>query len=100
MLRSVPAPAEEQRAKREDGVSPLKVARRKLGVERGRRARYDRLVADDAPRYQPPAEVERMALPAALGAAVVRTVRRRLARSLHRGPSGTAHAAPRHRRRG
>lgn len=41
-------------AKREDGVSPLKVARRKLGVERGRQARYDRLVADDAPRYEPP----------------------------------------------
>lgn len=96
MLRSVPAPAEEQRpkktfpelvaavyedervghetrelllaiayavdlAKREDGVSPLKVARRKLGVERGRTARYDRLVADDAPRYEPPREVERMA---------------------------------------
>lgn len=96
MLRSVPAPAEEQRpkrsfpelvtaiyedervghearelllavayavdlAKREEGISPLNVACRKLGVERGRRARYDRLVADDAPRYQPPAEVERMA---------------------------------------
>lgn len=91
MLRSVPAPAAEQRpkrsfpelvaaiyedervghearelllavayavdlAKREDGVSPLKVARRKLGVERGRQARYDRLVADDAPRYEPPRE--------------------------------------------
>ncbi|MFI2620478.1 hypothetical protein [Streptomyces sp. NPDC018584] len=41
-------------AKREDGVSPLKVARRKLGVEHGRWARYDRLVADDAPRYEPP----------------------------------------------
>lgn len=48
-------------AKREDDVSVLKVARRKLGVERGRRARYDRLVADDAPRYQLPAEVDRMA---------------------------------------
>lgn len=89
MLRSVPAPAEEQRpkrsfpefvaavyedervghearelllavgyavdlAKRKDGVSPLKVARRKLGVEHGRQARYDRLVADDAPRYKLP----------------------------------------------
>jgi hypothetical protein len=89
-LRSVPAPAQEQRpkrsfpelvaaiyedprvghearelllavayavdlAKREEGVSALKMARRKLGVERGRQARYDRLVADDAPRYQPPA---------------------------------------------
>lgn len=89
MLRSVPAPAEEQRpkktfpefvaavyeddrvghearelilaigyavdlAKREDGVSPLKVARRKLGVEHGRKARYDRLVAADAPRYKIP----------------------------------------------
>jgi hypothetical protein len=43
-------------AKREDGVSPLKVARRKLGVEHGRKARYDRLVADDAPRYKPPRE--------------------------------------------
>lgn len=41
-------------AKREDGVSPLKVARRKLGVEGYRKARYDRLVADDAPRYEPP----------------------------------------------
>ncbi|HEX5566942.1 MAG TPA: hypothetical protein VFY14_08495 [Streptomyces sp.] len=41
-------------AKREDGVSPLRIARRKLGVERGRQARYDRLVADDAPRYEPP----------------------------------------------
>lgn len=41
-------------AKREDGVSPLKVARRKLGVEHGRTARYDRLVAADAPRYKPP----------------------------------------------
>lgn len=48
-------------AKREDGVSPLKVARRKLGVERGRQARYDRLVADDAPRYEPPREVNEMA---------------------------------------
>lgn len=43
-------------AKREEGVSPLKVARRKLGVERGRQVRYDRLVADDAPRYEPPSE--------------------------------------------
>lgn len=41
-------------AKREEGVSPLRVARRKLGVERGRQARYDRLVAADAPRYKPP----------------------------------------------
>jgi hypothetical protein len=41
-------------AKREDGVSPLRVARRKLGVEGYRKARYDRLVADDAPRYEPP----------------------------------------------
>ncbi|WP_399559362.1 hypothetical protein [Streptomyces chartreusis] len=91
MLRSVPAPAEEQRpkktfpefvaavyeddrvghetrelllaigyavdlAKREDGVSPLRIARRKLGVEHGRTARYDRLVASDAPRYKPPRE--------------------------------------------
>lgn len=43
-------------AKREEGVSPLQVARRKLGVEHGRQARYDRLVADDAPRYKPPRE--------------------------------------------
>lgn len=91
MLRSVPAPEQEQRpkrtfpefvaavyedprvghetrelllaigyavdlAKREEGVSPLKVARRKLGVEHGRQARYDRLVAADAPRYKPPRE--------------------------------------------
>jgi hypothetical protein len=90
VLRSVPAPTQEQRpkrtfpefvaavyedprvghetrelllaigyavdlAKREDGVSPLKVARRKLGVEHGK-ARYDRLIADDAPRYKPPRE--------------------------------------------
>lgn len=41
-------------AKREDGVSPLKVARRKLGADDIGRARYDRLVADDAPRYEPP----------------------------------------------
>jgi hypothetical protein len=41
-------------AKREEGVSALKVARRKLGVEHGRKARYDRLVADDAPRYKLP----------------------------------------------
>ena len=32
-------------AKREDGVSPLKVARRKLGVDNIGRARYDRLMA-------------------------------------------------------
>jgi len=48
-------------AKREDGVSPLKVARRKLGCDSIGRPRYDRLVADDAPRYEPPAAVERMA---------------------------------------
>ncbi|MEV4975585.1 hypothetical protein [Streptomyces scopuliridis] len=48
-------------AKREDGVSPLKLARRKLGVEHGRQARYDRLVADDAPRYEPPREVNQHA---------------------------------------
>lgn len=41
-------------AKREAGVSPLKVARRKLGADSIGRARYDRLVADDAPRYEPP----------------------------------------------
>jgi hypothetical protein len=43
-------------AKRENGISPLKVARRKLGFEHGRQARYDRLVANDAPRYKPPRE--------------------------------------------
>jgi len=43
-------------AKREDGVSALKVARRKLGTEGYRKARYDRLVTDDAPRYEPPSE--------------------------------------------
>jgi hypothetical protein len=93
LLRSVPAPAEEQRpkrsfpelvaaiyedprvghearelllavayavdlSKREEGVSPLKVARRKLGVEHGRKARYDRLVADDAPRYKLPYQAQ------------------------------------------
>ncbi|MDW6058093.1 hypothetical protein SAZ11_08320 [Streptomyces sp. FXJ1.4098] len=42
-------------ANREDGVSPLKVARRKLGVHAGK-ARYDRLIANDAPRYEPPRE--------------------------------------------
>ncbi|MFE7547081.1 hypothetical protein [Streptomyces gardneri] len=41
-------------AKREEGVSPLKVARIKLGAAPGRRARYDRLVANDAPRYELP----------------------------------------------
>ena len=41
-------------AKREDGVSPLKVARRKLGRDGGGRPRYDALVAADAPRYEPP----------------------------------------------
>ena len=45
-------------AKREDGVSPLKVARRKLGVEGYRKARYDRLVADDAPRYDLPPQAQ------------------------------------------
>lgn len=94
MLRSVPAPAEEQRpkktfpelvaaiyedprvghearelllavayavdlAKRDDGAIPLKVARRKLGVYAGR-ARYDRLVADDAPRYELPFQAQRL----------------------------------------
>lgn len=88
MLRSVPAPAEEEKpersfselvaaiyedprvghearelllavayavdlAKREDDVSPLRIARHKLGME-GRQARYDRLIADDVPRYNPP----------------------------------------------
>lgn len=43
-------------AKRDEGVSPLKVARRKLGVDGYRGARYDRLVADDAPRYEQPRE--------------------------------------------
>jgi hypothetical protein len=40
-------------AKREKDVSVLKMARRKLGVEHGR-ARADRLVSDDTPRYEPP----------------------------------------------
>lgn len=48
-------------AKREDGVSVLNTACRKLGVERGGRARYDRLVADDAPRYEQPREAYQMA---------------------------------------
>lgn len=96
MLRSVPAPAEEQRpkksfpqlvaaiyedprvghearelllavayavdlAKREDGVSVLKVARRKLGADNIGRARYDRLVADDAPRYELPDQAQELA---------------------------------------
>jgi len=92
VLRSVPAPADEQQrskrsfpelvaaiyedervghetrelllaiayavdlAKREDGVSPLKVARRKLGRDRIGKPRYDALVAADAPRYEPPRE--------------------------------------------
>jgi hypothetical protein len=91
MLRSVPAPEQEQRpkrtfpefvaavyedprighearelllavgyavdlAKREEGVSPLKVARRKLGRDRIGKPRYDALVAADAPRYKPPRE--------------------------------------------
>ncbi|MFF6903528.1 hypothetical protein [Streptomyces hydrogenans] len=41
-------------ARRDKTVTPLKVARRKLGVEHGCRARYDRLIAADAPRYEPP----------------------------------------------
>jgi hypothetical protein len=48
-------------AKREDGVSVLKVACRKLGADNIGRPRCDRLMADDAPRYEPPATVERMA---------------------------------------
>lgn len=40
-------------AERPDDESPLRIARRKLGVEHGRQARYDRIVADDAPRYKP-----------------------------------------------
>jgi hypothetical protein len=40
-------------AERPDGENPLRIARRKLGVEHGRQARYDRLIADDAPRYKP-----------------------------------------------
>ncbi|MDX3232979.1 hypothetical protein [Streptomyces sp. ME19-01-6] len=46
-------------AKREEGVSPLTVARRKLGVEHGRKARYDRLIADDAPRYELPYQAQK-----------------------------------------
>lgn len=65
-------------AKREDGVSPLKVARRKLGVEHGRQARYDRLVADDAPRYKLPYQAqERCNLGPACQAPRLRPYRRR-----------------------
>ena len=45
-------------SKREDGVSPLKVARRKLGCDNIGRARYDRLIADDAPRYELPEQAQ------------------------------------------
>jgi hypothetical protein len=45
-------------AKREHGVSALKVARRKLGTEGYRKARYDRLVANDAPRYELPDQAQ------------------------------------------
>lgn len=41
-------------AKREDGVSPLKVARRKLGRDRIGKPRYDALIAADAPCYKLP----------------------------------------------
>lgn len=43
-------------AKREESVSPLRIARRKLGVDHGRQARYDRLIKGDVPRYEPPEE--------------------------------------------
>lgn len=96
MLRSVPAPAQEQRpkrtfpefvaavyedprighetrelllaigyavdlAKREEGVSPLRVARRKLGRDRIGKPRYDALVAADAPRYKLPYQAQERA---------------------------------------
>jgi hypothetical protein len=48
-------------AKREDGVSVLKVASRKLGADNIGRPRYDRLVADDAPRYEQPHRAYEMA---------------------------------------
>lgn len=41
-------------AKREDGVSPLKIARRKLGQGPAGKPRYDALIAADAPRYKLP----------------------------------------------
>lgn len=45
-------------SRREEGVSPLKVARRKLGCDNMGRARYDRLIADDAPRYELPDQAQ------------------------------------------
>ena len=41
---------------KEDGVSPLREARRVLGRGHAGRPRYDALVAADAPRYEPPRE--------------------------------------------
>lgn len=43
---------------REDGVSPLREARRALGRNLHGKARYGDLVAADAPRYTPPRQVE------------------------------------------
>lgn len=45
-------------AKREEGVSPLKTARRKLGRDGGGRPRYGSLVAADAPRYELPHQAQ------------------------------------------
>ncbi|MFB8182666.1 hypothetical protein ACFC8N_43085 [Streptomyces sp. NPDC055966] len=47
--------------KTEDGVSPLREARRVLGRNSIGRPRYDDLVAADAPRYAPPRAVEQHA---------------------------------------
>lgn len=41
---------------KEGGVSPLREARRVLGRDRVGKARYNSLVAADAPRYEPPRE--------------------------------------------
>lgn len=48
-------------AKTEQGVSPLREARRVLGRNSIGRPRYNDLVAADAPRYVPPREVEQHA---------------------------------------
>lgn len=46
---------------REEGVSPLREARRVLGRNRIGKPRYDDLMAADVPRYVPPREVEQHA---------------------------------------
>jgi hypothetical protein len=45
----------------EDGVSPLPEARRVLGRDNIGRPRYSALMADDAPRYEPPQQLNRHA---------------------------------------